>query len=107
MGHFTVTRVKICSSRRALRLVMNGYMLSMVGQMAREENGGAGCLLRERCSINENLLLHVRIVTIGITTLISIMPNLLLYVAYGQRRGDDALHWMILAIPEGSDCCTY
>jgi hypothetical protein len=30
-----------------------------------------------------------------------------LYVAYGQRRGNDALHWIILAVPENSDRCTY
>jgi hypothetical protein len=30
-----------------------------------------------------------------------------LYVALGQRRGQDPLHWIILAVPEGSDRCTY
>lgn len=30
-----------------------------------------------------------------------------LYVASGQRRGNDPLHWIILAVPQGSDRCTY
>lgn len=29
------------------------------------------------------------------------------YVAFGQRRGNDPLHWIILAVPEGSDRCTW
>jgi hypothetical protein len=30
-----------------------------------------------------------------------------LYVAFGQRRGQNPLHWIILIVPEGSDRCTY
>ena len=30
-----------------------------------------------------------------------------LYVAFGQRRGQDPLHWILLAVPENSDRCTY
>ena len=29
-----------------------------------------------------------------------------LYVAFGQRRVNDPLHRIILAVPEGSDRCT-
>lgn len=34
-------------------------------------------------------------------------PILGIYVAYGQRRGKAALHWIILARPDGGMACTY
>lgn len=30
-----------------------------------------------------------------------------IYVAFGQRRGNDPLHWMLLVAPTGSDRCTW
>jgi hypothetical protein len=29
------------------------------------------------------------------------------YVAFGQRRGTDPLHWILLVAPSGSDRCTW
>lgn len=29
------------------------------------------------------------------------------YVAFGQRRGTDPLHWILLVMPRGSDRCTW
>jgi hypothetical protein len=30
-----------------------------------------------------------------------------LYVAFGQRRGNDPLHWILLVAPKNSDRCTW
>lgn len=30
-----------------------------------------------------------------------------IYVAFGVRRGNDTLHWMLLVVPPGSDRCTW